>query len=174
MAIRSHGRQFAIVIGASKRTLKKARALLILLIRVVLGAILIAAGVAKIGHFGRFATEIAAFRLLPQPVIAPLAVLLPFVEVLVGIALLLRILPNAASWTAVVLFAGYDAAVASAAARGMSVDCGCFGPNDASTTSWGEAARDALFLVLALLVACAGSSRFGRIAARTPESTFKT
>jgi len=33
------------------------------------------------------------------------------------------------------------------------VSCGCFGPNDATVTTWPEVARDAVFVVLAAIVA---------------------
>jgi hypothetical protein len=33
------------------------------------------------------------------------------------------------------------------------LSCGCFGPNDKTVTTWGEVARDAVFVVLAVIVA---------------------
>jgi hypothetical protein len=35
----------------------------------------------------------------------------------------------------------------------MAVSCGCFGPTDASVTTWPEVARDAVFVILAAVVA---------------------
>jgi hypothetical protein len=35
----------------------------------------------------------------------------------------------------------------------MTISCGCFGPSDATVTSWAEVARDAVLVVLAALVA---------------------
>jgi uncharacterized membrane protein YphA (DoxX/SURF4 family) len=126
---------------------------LVLVSRLVLGAIFIVAGVSKIGHAIEFATQIAAFRLVPQPLIAPIAIALPFLEVLLGGYLVLGLFTRAAAWIAAVLLLAFDGAIASAVVRGLSVSCGCFGPNDATVTSWGEVARDAIFVLLAVVVA---------------------
>jgi uncharacterized membrane protein YphA (DoxX/SURF4 family) len=126
---------------------------LVLVSRLVLGAIFIVAGVSKIGHAIEFATQIAAFRLVPQPLIAPIAIALPFLEVLLGGYLVLGLFTRVSAWIAAVLLLLFDGAIASAVVRGLSVSCGCFGPNDASVTSWGEVARDAVFVLLAVVVA---------------------
>jgi uncharacterized membrane protein YphA (DoxX/SURF4 family) len=126
---------------------------IVLLLRVVLGAIFIVAGASKVGHAAEFAAQIAGFRLLPQPVIAPLALLLPFLEILLGGYLILGLFTRAAAWIAVVLLALFDGAIASAVVRGLTVSCGCFGPNDRTVTTWAEVARDAVFVLLAVVVA---------------------
>jgi uncharacterized membrane protein YphA (DoxX/SURF4 family) len=127
--------------------------LVVLILRVAIGAIFIAAGVSKIGHAAIFASEIAGFRIVPQPIIAPLAVMLPFFEVLLGGYLVIGLYTRIAGIVGAVQLAIFAAAIASAVMRGMSVSCGCFGPNDATTTSWGEVARDAAIALAAALVA---------------------
>ncbi|MBV8368393.1 MAG: DoxX family membrane protein [Candidatus Eremiobacteraeota bacterium] len=125
----------------------------VLVLRLVLGAIFIVAGASKIGHGAEFAAQIAGFRILPQPVIAPMALALPFLEVLLGGYLVLGLFTRAAGWIAVLLLALFDGAIASAVVRGMTVSCGCFGPNDKTVTTWAEVARDAIFVLLAVVVA---------------------
>jgi len=61
---------------------------LVLILRIVLGAIFIVAGGSKIGHADVFAAQIAGFRLLAPAVIAPIAIALPFLEILLGIYLI--------------------------------------------------------------------------------------
>jgi putative oxidoreductase len=131
----------------------------VLVLRIVLGAIFIVAGSSKIGHPSLFAAEIAGFRILPQVVIAPLALVLPYLEVLLGAYLILGLFTRAAAWIAVLLLALFDGAIASAVVRGMTVNCGCFGPSDATVTTWSEVARDAAFVVLALVVALRAPGR---------------
>lgn len=126
---------------------------LVLALRIVLGAIFIVAGATKVGHADLFAAQIAGFRLLAPAVIAPIAIALPFLEILLGIYLIIGLFTRAAAWIAVALLAIFDLAIASAVVRGMSVSCGCFGPNDATVTTWSEVARDAVFVVLAAIVA---------------------
>lgn len=127
--------------------------IVVLLLRVGLGAIFVIAGGSKVGHADMFAAQIAGFQLLPQIVIAPLALGLPFLELLLGGYLILGLFTRSAAWVASVLLFVFDAAIASAVVRGMSVSCGCFGPNDATVTTWTEVARDAVFVVLAVIVA---------------------
>lgn len=127
--------------------------LAILVLRVAIGLVFVVAGIAKIGHATEFAAQIAGFRLLPQPVIAPLALALPFLEVLLGGYLVVGLFTRASAWTAALLFALFDAAIASAVVRGMTVSCGCFGPNDTTVTTWPEVARDAVLVVIAIVVA---------------------
>ena len=125
----------------------------VLVLRLVLGAIFIDAGASKIGHGAELAAQFAGFRIVPQPVIAPMALALPFLEVLLGGYLVVGLFTRAAGWIAVLLLALFDAAIASAVIRGMTVSCGCFGPNDKTVTTWAEVARDAIFVLLAVVVA---------------------
>lgn len=127
--------------------------IVVLALRIVLGAIFVVAGASKVGHADMFAAQIAGFRILPQVLIAPLALGLPFLEIMLGGYLILGLFTRASAWVAVGLLAAFDLAIASAVVRGMSVSCGCFGPNDATVTTWAEVARDAVFVVLAVIVA---------------------
>ena len=124
-----------------------------LALRVVLGGIFLVAGGLKIGHADLFASEIAGFQLLWHPLIAPLALLLPFLEVMIGAYLVLGLFARFAAWFAaleMLLFAG---AIASAVMRGISTSCGCFGPEDHAVTSWPEVGRDLGFAAIAVIVA---------------------
>jgi uncharacterized membrane protein YphA (DoxX/SURF4 family) len=125
----------------------------VLVLRIVLGVIFVVAGVSKVGHAAEFAQQIAAFRLLPQPVIAPMALLLPFLEIMVGGYLIVGLFTRIAAWAATLLLLVFDAAIASAVVRGMTLNCGCFGTNDTTVTTWAEVARDAVFVLLAVVVA---------------------
>ena len=128
----------------------------VLVLRVAIGVIFVVAGASKVGHAPEFAAQIAGFRLLPQAVIAPMALVLPFLEILLGGYLVVGLFTRMAAWVAVLLFAAFDGAIASAVVRGMTVSCGCFGPNDKTVTTWAEVARDAVFVLLAVVVALRG------------------
>lgn len=125
----------------------------VLLLRIALGLVFLAAGGLKVGHADVFASEIAGFQLLPHALIAPLALLLPFLELMVGVYLVLGLFTRFAAWFAAAEMALFAAAIASAVVRGISTSCGCFGPNDRSTTSWPEVGRDAGFTLMALVIA---------------------
>ncbi|GAC1587003.1 MAG: DoxX family membrane protein [Candidatus Velthaea sp.] len=125
----------------------------ILVLRVIVGAVFVIAGASKIGHADVFAAQIAAFRILPAALIGPLALLLPFVEVLLGGYLIVGLYTRLAACIAVVQLAIFALAIASAVSRGMTISCGCFGPGDATVTSWPEAARDLGLALIAAFVA---------------------
>jgi uncharacterized membrane protein YphA (DoxX/SURF4 family) len=127
--------------------------LAVLVLRVAVGVLFIWAGGAKIGHADVFAAQIAAFALVPKPLIAPMAVLLPFFELLLGAYLILGLYTRVAALIAVVQLAIFATAIGSAVARGLSLSCGCFGPGDKTVTSWPEVARDVAFAGIAAFVA---------------------
>jgi uncharacterized membrane protein YphA (DoxX/SURF4 family) len=126
---------------------------LVLVVRVALGLVFLIAGGLKIGHADLFASQIAGFELLPMPLIAPLALLLPFVELLLGAYLIIGLFTRVAAGFAAFQLAVFAGAIASAVVRGIHASCGCFGPADQTTTSWPEVARDAGFVLVALFIA---------------------
>jgi len=125
----------------------------ILVLRLAVGGVFLAAGGLKVGHADVFASEIAGFRLLPQVLIGPLALLLPFIELMIGVYLVIGLFTRFAAWVAAIEMAAFAGAIASAVARGITTSCGCFGPNDHTVTSWPEAGRDLGFALAAAIVA---------------------
>jgi uncharacterized membrane protein YphA (DoxX/SURF4 family) len=105
------------------------------LLRLGLGLLFIVAGVAKLGDPGKFAVEIADYQFLP--LLAPyLAVMLPGVELVLGVALIAgpRGWRKASALGMVLLLAMFMVAVAQVVVRGINVDCGCFGGNSGAVT----------------------------------------
>jgi uncharacterized membrane protein YphA (DoxX/SURF4 family) len=125
----------------------------VLVVRVALGFVFLAAGGLKVGHAENFASQIAGFQILPHPLIAPLALLLPFLELMVGVYLVLGLFTRFAAWFAAFEMAVFAVAIASAVVRGISTSCGCFGPQDHAMTSWPEVGRDLGFTLMAVIVA---------------------
>lgn len=123
-----------------------------LIIRVLAGALFIAAGASKAGHFNDLAAAIAGFRLLPEALIGPLAVVLPFFEIALGAYLVAGLFTRAAAIIGAVQLTIYAAAIASAVVRHIPANCGCFGPGDTAVADWPHVAADlALAAVCALL-----------------------
>lgn len=121
--------------------------------RFVLGAVLIAAGMLKVGHAADLASAIAGFRLLPASIVAPLALVLPYFEILLGIYLAAGLFTRIAAMIAAVQFVVYAAAIASAVVRHIPANCGCFGPNDTATADWPHVLFDVLFAAIAAFIA---------------------
>jgi hypothetical protein len=106
-------------------------------LRFLIAALFLFAAVAKLLDPAAFAQQIANYQLTPWPVTAGLAVLLPALELCVGICLLLgRWESGALVWTAILLTI-FSGALVAAIARGLSIDCGCFGRSVENTgTIW--------------------------------------
>jgi uncharacterized membrane protein YphA (DoxX/SURF4 family) len=98
-----------------------------LAIRLAGAAIWLVAAVAKIVDLQHFHAQVDQYRLLPHALEASFAYTLPFVELLIGLYLLVGLLTRAASLAASFLLVLFIVAEAQAWARGLSLDCGCFG-----------------------------------------------
>lgn len=130
------------------------------LARWLLGAVLIWAGAAKVGHPEALAAAIAGFRLLPAALIGPLAVILPYFELLLGLYLVVGLFTRIAAWVATVQFVLYAGAIGSAVLRGIPANCGCFGPGDAATADWPHVAFDLVLAAIALFIALRAPGAF--------------
>jgi uncharacterized membrane protein YphA (DoxX/SURF4 family) len=127
----------------------------IAVLRIVVGLLLIAAGASKIGHFNDLAAAITGYRLLPAAVVAPLAIVLPFFEVGLGLYLVAGLFTRGAATVATLQFVIYAGAIGSAVARHIPANCGCFGPADSATADWPH-----VFFDLALAAVCAAVAWF--------------
>jgi uncharacterized membrane protein YphA (DoxX/SURF4 family) len=120
----------------------------------VAAAIWLVSGVAKIGDLSHFEAQVQAYKLLPGGPEARFAYSLPFAEIAIGLYLLVGLLVRPVAIFACVLMVVFTAAMAQAWARGLSLDCGCFGTLARERVGFGTIVRDAALglpsLVLAL------------------------
>ena len=97
-----------------------------MVLRVALGVVFIWASWEKILKPDEFAVVIDNYRLVPQSLIGGLALLLPWIEMLCGIALILGIYVKGSLVIVNLLLIVFTAALTANALRGIDVDCGCF------------------------------------------------
>lgn len=124
-----------------------------LIVRVLVGVLFVAAGGAKAGHFSDLAEAIAGFRILPQAVIAPLAVILPFFEIGIGLYLIAGLYTRTVALIGAAALTLYAAAIASAVLRHIPANCGCFGPQDTAAADWPHVAADLALAAVCVLLA---------------------
>jgi putative oxidoreductase len=94
---------------------------------VLLGALFIYAGATKILEPVRFAGDIENYHILSWSVGVRLAFYLPWLEILCGLALIVRRLYSGALALVFALMLVFIGATISAKARGLDISCGCFG-----------------------------------------------
>lgn len=103
------------------------RDLIGLLLRLVLGGVVLAAGLLKVAHPEASARAVRAYQLLPYDVAGTVGYALPVLEIAVGAMLVLGLFTRVCAVIGGLLMAVFVAGIASAWARGLSIDCGCFG-----------------------------------------------
>lgn len=125
-----------------------------ILARLVVGGVWIVAGAIKLPDPAASVRAVRAYRLLPEAVVPVIGHGLPIVEIIVGGCLVLGLLTRVMAAVSAVLMLAFVIGISSAWARGMSIDCGCFGGGgtiaDAQAKYPWEIARD-LGLMLASL-----------------------
>ena len=123
-------------------------------VRLALAGVFLAAGGLKAIDVATSVESVRAYALLPPGLETLVGWGLPFVEIALGLLLAAGAFLRVVAAVSAVLLAGFIAAVVSAAVRGLSIDCGCFGGGGVvapgQTDYTGEIVRDTLFLLLAL------------------------
>lgn len=123
----------------------------VILLRLVLGGIFIYASLDKIAHPEAFAEIIYNYQVLPGALINLSAIVLPWLELVLGVLLIIgRFMPGATS-ISTLLLAAFWAALLFNMVRGLDIHCGCFSTqtNDAATMAW-YVTRDTAFLAMGL------------------------
>jgi uncharacterized membrane protein YphA (DoxX/SURF4 family) len=128
----------------------------VFILRLALGGLLLVTGALKVAHPESLAAAIAGYRLLPQALVLPIAVALPYLELIFGIYLVLGLFTRIAAVVTAAMFLLYSAAVASAVLRHIPASCGCFGPNDTATADWPHVAFDLVLASASAVIALAG------------------
>ena len=145
--------------------LKIAQPWLTLICRLVLGGVLIAAGVLKIGNLQKSAMAVRAYELLPISLANFLGYSLPWVEIGIGLLLVTGALVRFAVLVGAITMLAFIIAISQAWARGLSIDCGCFGGGgtiDPSQTKYlSEIIRDIGLMALGIYLYFYPKGRFG-------------
>ncbi|HEY3264335.1 MAG TPA: MauE/DoxX family redox-associated membrane protein [Actinomycetota bacterium] len=114
-----------------------------LLCRAVPAALLVWAGLAKAFDHQGSILAVDAYGVLPDAAVRIVAAALPWVEIAVGVLLVLGLFTRVVGAATAVLATVFIAAMGQAKARGLQIDCGCFGGGGAGAgVSWFDILRD--------------------------------
>lgn len=125
-------------------------------VRLVLGGLFLFAAVIKLQDPQAFATAIKAFRLLPTDVIVWPAFIIPWMELVLAVALVAGLWSRSAALGLALLLIAFGGAMVSVMARGLDVECGCFGRFFGQKVGWESLVRNVVFLALAAPVVARG------------------
>jgi len=124
------------------------------LARLGLAAVWLVSGLVKALDPLQTTVAVDAYDVLPSSGVAVVAALLPWVEIALGLLLLVGLGTRAVAALSGLLLLAFIAGVAQAWARGLSIDCGCFGGGGAvapgDTAYVQELLRDTGFMALAV------------------------
>ena len=117
------------------------------IIDLVVGGVFIYAGVVKAFDPIHFASDIDNYKILPWTISVGLAFYLPWLEILCGLALILRrlYLGGLSILTALVLI--FSGVTIAAKVRGLDITCGCFGHASKNWSFSGHLALDIAILI---------------------------
>lgn len=130
---------------------------LLMLARLVVGSVFLMAGLAKLGATDKLEESVSRYQLGISGRLARLiAAALPPAELGLGIVLVLGLAPSAFAMLAAVILAGFVLIQAIAVARGLPVQCSCFGILYVEPVGARTIIRDGILGVLAFSLAASG------------------
>jgi uncharacterized membrane protein YphA (DoxX/SURF4 family) len=125
--------------------------ILLVVLRVALGAIFVYAAWIKLRDpWQLFAMSIDSYRILPLGAVELAARVIPWVEMAVGLLLIAGLWLRISGSIVSLLLLTFFVLMLRAYAKGMAIDCGCFGPGEA--ISWKTLLRDGSMVAAALLL----------------------
>jgi putative oxidoreductase len=126
------------------------------IVDLIVGGIFIYAGVIKVLDPVQFANDIDNYKMLPWFVSVLLALYLPWLEILCGLAVIFRFLYRGGVSILTALLAVFIGATIAAKLRGLDITCGCFGH---ASKNW----KFSTHLIVDLLILLAALALFSRV-----------
>ena len=124
---------------------------LIVLIRVLLGVIFIYASYDKVLDPGKFARDIANYHIIPFGLENLIAIILPWLELFIGIGLIAGLMVDGSSMISGGLMTIFILFILQATLRGFNIECGC-GLKEGEMVGWNKILENLVFLGASYLV----------------------
>ncbi|WP_309398574.1 MauE/DoxX family redox-associated membrane protein [Cerasicoccus maritimus] len=141
----------------------RTQVILFLLAQMILGALFLYSGIVKMLEPKEFLQSIEAYRLVLYEVAWLTAYYLPPLEILVGLGVFIRQWRRACASLIAVMMLIFTTALILAWARGLDINCGCFGASSEASNYWIVLGRDLILLFLAITVAIYADTKASRL-----------
>ena len=119
--------------------------------RLLLGIIFIYASYDKILDPGKFARDIANYHIIPMGFENLIALIIPWLELFIGIGLIAGLMVDGASIISGGLMVLFILLIFQATIRGFNIECGC-GLKEGEMIGWKKIFEDIVFLIGSHLV----------------------
>ncbi|NQV38144.1 MAG: DoxX family membrane protein [Candidatus Marinimicrobia bacterium] len=137
--------------------------------RVLLGIVLIIAGAEKIVQPAEFARAIGNYHIMPYGLENVMAIILPWLEVIIGSALIFGFMVDGAAVLSLGMMTVFVVAISSAILRGYNIECGC-GLKSGEMVGMGKIIEDSIYILMSLLIIFRSEKKWECF----PNSTSKT
>ena len=107
------------------RKMKNGLSIIVLIARLLIGGILIYASFNKIVDPGGFAKAIANYHIIPFGLENSMAIILPWLELIVGLCLIIGVFIDGAAFLVIVMMVVFIVAITFAILSGYNIECGC-------------------------------------------------
>ncbi len=105
-------------------------------VRLTLGVIFIVSSIPKLRQPYDFLAGVYSYEIVGPKLGLAIAVILPWLELFVGICLIGGIFISGSLLASIIMCAMFSFVIASALWRGLEISCGCFSPNDSNIISY--------------------------------------
>ncbi len=136
-----------------------------LFVRLGLAGVFLVAGFLKVTDLDANSRAVVAYQLLPNDVAVVVGQIQPFLEIALGLFLLVGLATRICAWIAAGVLVVFISGISSAWARGLNIECGCFNkggqlppgqtPNYLPSILW-----DVVYLAMAIFLILYPVSRF--------------
>jgi uncharacterized membrane protein YphA (DoxX/SURF4 family) len=131
----------------------RTRWLVTLILRLVLGAVFIYGAWAKLRTpWELFAMSVDSYHVLPLAQVELVARTLPWLELAIGVLLIVGLFPRITSVATTLMLLGFFGLMVRAYAKGEEINCGCFGPGE--MISWKTLLRDGSLVAAGAALVC--------------------
>lgn len=141
--------------------------------RVLIGCVFVIAAVGKVADPAKFANEIIKYNLLPDASVNIMALVLPWIELCCGIFILAGVKLRANSALVGLMLIVFTSAVLISMARGLDINCGCFGDAKKEKVGWPKVSENLALILLSGYIFTSRAAKFN-LDGSIPDQTAKT
>jgi putative oxidoreductase len=146
----------------------------VLVLRLILGLTFLFASIDKISDPSAFAKAVSNYRLVSGSVALAVATVLPWIELLCGLAVLSGVYFRGASMLLFLMLSAFTLAVLTGLVRGLDISCGCFTLDpDVNKIGWQKVFEN-LGLILASLILFYSETKNFFLATSSDETSDQT